>query len=168
MWAGNTAATELPFGLALVRLSLLKRGGLLSMTPTSEQHDHVVHGNKHYIQSVIFTLRGTRLLRMPPSLQDLSIDELNMTSNTMFDAASLTAALTSLLSRFNANSTFMGCVAIYLLGLAIYRLYLTPSAKFPGPRLAALCYWYEFYYDVWPHEGQYTWKIRKLHQEYGM
>lgn len=91
-----------------------------------------------------------------------------MTSNTMFDAASLTAALTSLLSRVNANSTFMGCVAIYLLGLAIYRLYLTPSAKFPGPRLAALCYWYEFYYDVWPHEGQYTWKIRKLHQEYGM
>ncbi|KAI7777790.1 hypothetical protein LA080_003067 [Diaporthe eres] len=85
----------------------------------------------------------------------------------MLDAASLTAALASLLSKVNANSTYMGCLAVYLLGLAIYRLYLTPSAKFPGPRLAALCYWYEFYYDVWPHEGQYTWKIRELHQEYG-
>lgn len=86
-----------------------------------------------------------------------------MTSNTILDAATSTAAITSLLSRFN-----VGCVAVSLLGLAIYRLYLTPSAKFPGPRLAALCYWYEFYYDVWPHEGQYTWKIRQLHQEYGM
>lgn len=57
-----------------------------------------------------------------------------------------------------------------LLGLlfcAVYRLYLTPSARFPGPKLAALSYWYEFYYDVWPHQGQYTWKIRDLHRRYG-
>jgi hypothetical protein len=73
-----------------------------------------------------------------------------------------------LLPKVNAYSLFTGCVAIYLLGLAIYRLYLTPSAKFPGPRLAVLSYWYEFYYDVWPHEGQYTWKIRDLHERYGM
>ena len=55
----------------------------------------------------------------------------------------------------------------YLVLLAIYRLYFTPSAKFPGPKLAALTFWYEFYYDVW-HEGQYTWKIRDLHKQYGM
>ena len=58
-------------------------------------------------------------------------------------------------------------VVIYLILLAIYRLYITPSAKFPGPKLAALTFWYEFYYDVW-HEGQYTWKIRELHDQYGL
>lgn len=84
----------------------------------------------------------------------------------MLDAAT-SAALTDLLRKDNFYAVFAGCLAIYLLGLAIYRLYLTPSAKFPGPRLAALCYWYEFYYDVWPHEGQYTWKIRDLHEKYG-
>ena len=56
---------------------------------------------------------------------------------------------------------------LYLLSLGFYRLYLAPAAKFPGPKLAALTFWYEFYHDVW-REGQYTWKIRDLHQQYGM
>lgn len=49
---------------------------------------------------------------------------------------------------------------------AVYRLYLSPVSKFPGPRLAALTFWYEFYYDV-VKRGQYTWKIRDLHRQYG-
>lgn len=97
----------------------------------------------------------------------MSTDDLNMATNGIFDAATLVESFTSLLSQINFFTAFTGCVAVYLLVLAIYRLYLTPSAKFPGPRLAALCYWYEFYYDVWPHEGQYTWKIRELHEKYG-
>lgn len=61
-----------------------------------------------------------------------------------------------------------GCGAIlaYACAIGIYRLYLTPSAKFPGPRLAALTFLYEGYYDVWC-KGRYTWKIRELHEEYG-
>ncbi len=55
---------------------------------------------------------------------------------------------------------------LYLVALGVYRLYFSPSARFPGPKLAALTYWYEFYYDVWL-EGQYTWKIRDLHNKYG-
>ncbi|KIW64479.1 hypothetical protein PV04_09408 [Phialophora macrospora] len=54
----------------------------------------------------------------------------------------------------------------YIVGLAIYRLYFSPLSKFPGPRLAALTLWYEFYYDV-IKEGRYTWKIRELHDQYG-
>ena len=49
----------------------------------------------------------------------------------------------------------------------VYRLYLSPIAKFPGPRLAAVSLWYEFYYDV-IKDGQYTWKIAELHEQYGI
>ena len=55
---------------------------------------------------------------------------------------------------------------IYLLCLAIYRLYLSPVARFPGPRLAALTFWYEFYHDV-IRGGQYVFKINELHDQYG-
>ena len=55
---------------------------------------------------------------------------------------------------------------LYLVGLAVYRLYLSPIARFPGPKLAALSRWYEFYYDcVLP--GQFTFHIQELHKQYG-
>lgn len=54
----------------------------------------------------------------------------------------------------------------YLVGLAFYRLYLSPIAKFPGPKLAAVTYLFEGYYDV-VKRGKYTFKIRDLHVEYG-
>lgn len=56
---------------------------------------------------------------------------------------------------------------IYLASLVIYRLYWSPLAKIPGPKLAAATFWYEFYYDV-IRRGRYTWKIGELHEEYGM
>ncbi|KAH0555914.1 hypothetical protein GP486_006142 [Trichoglossum hirsutum] len=56
--------------------------------------------------------------------------------------------------------------ALYLLALSVYRLYFSPIAKFPGPKLAALTFWYEFYYDV-IKRGRYTWKIKELHEKYG-
>lgn len=137
------------------------------MTPTSYEHNHIVHRNKHHVPFVFLVLYGAWTLRMTRFLQNLSLDDLNMATNGMLDAATSVESFTSLISGLNSFTVFTGCVAVYLLGLSIYRLYLTPSAKFPGPRLAALCYWYEFYYDVWPHEGQYTWKIRQLHEKYG-
>lgn len=65
--------------------------------------------------------------------------------------------------------TIAGLIALwlaYLVCLAAYRLYLSPLAKFPGPKLAALTLWYEFYYDV-VKGGKYTWKIGELHEQYG-
>ena len=57
-------------------------------------------------------------------------------------------------------------LVLYFASLAIYRLLFHPLAKFPGPRLAALTLWYEGYYDV-VQRGQYTYKIKELHKEYG-
>jgi hypothetical protein len=55
----------------------------------------------------------------------------------------------------------------YLACLAFYRLFLHPLAKFPGPKLAGLTKWYEFYYEV-PLKGQFTFHIQDLHKKYGM
>lgn len=56
---------------------------------------------------------------------------------------------------------------LYFSYVTVYRLYLSPIAHFPGPRLAAWTYWYEFWYDV-VAEPEYTFKIGRLHKEYGM
>jgi hypothetical protein len=55
---------------------------------------------------------------------------------------------------------------LYISSLALYRLFLTPLSRFPGPTLAALTLWYEFYYDV-VLEGRYQYKIKELHRTYG-
>lgn len=56
--------------------------------------------------------------------------------------------------------------SLYLVTGAIYHLYFSPIARFPGPKVAALTFWYEFYYDV-ICRGRYTWKIEELHRKYG-
>jgi hypothetical protein len=49
---------------------------------------------------------------------------------------------------------------------AVRRLYLHPLAHIPGPKLAALTWWYEFYYDI-IQPGQYVFHIQELHKQYG-
>lgn len=58
-------------------------------------------------------------------------------------------------------------VATYLTWLVVCRLVLSPIAKYPGPKLAALSNWYEFYYEV-IHKGNFTAHIQTLHDEYGI
>ncbi|GJC84772.1 cytochrome P450 monooxygenase sdnE [Colletotrichum liriopes] len=68
-----------------------------------------------------------------------------------------------------SQSTFgiaLLAACLYTLSLAVYRLFLSPLRKFPGPKLAAATLWYEFYYDV-VLGGQYSFHIAKLHEEYG-
>lgn len=54
----------------------------------------------------------------------------------------------------------------YILLLAIYRLFLHPLRHFPGSKLAALTSWYEAYYDVYPHVGQFTLRVADMHKRY--
>lgn len=54
----------------------------------------------------------------------------------------------------------------YCLAIAIYRLFFHPIAHFPGPKLAGLTRWYEFYYEL-IQKGQMTFHIQDLHKKYG-
>lgn len=63
-----------------------------------------------------------------------------------------------------------GTTVVVLLSLIIAegtrRLYFHPLAHIPGPKLAALTWWYEFYFDV-VQQGRYVFQIRQLHKQYG-
>ncbi|KAI1389444.1 cytochrome P450 [Hypoxylon trugodes] len=57
---------------------------------------------------------------------------------------------------------------LYVLALAFYRLYLSPLAKYPGPRLVALTQWYETYHDVFKQGGgRFIFEIARMHEKYG-
>ena len=55
---------------------------------------------------------------------------------------------------------------LYTTCLYVYRLTLHPLAGFPGPRLAAISLWYEFYHDFF-RGGKYLFVIREMHEKYG-
>jgi hypothetical protein len=57
-------------------------------------------------------------------------------------------------------------VLLYTVCLIFYRLFLSPLAKFPGPRLAAATKLYETYFAI-VKGGRFTWEIDRLHQKYG-
>ena len=74
----------------------------------------------------------------------------------------------SLASFVEVAWTLIGAILfVYVVGGVFYRLYLSPLAKFPGPKLAGATLWYEFYYDNFL-KGQYTFKIMDLHKKYGL
>jgi hypothetical protein len=55
----------------------------------------------------------------------------------------------------------------YTAGLGIYRLFFSPVARFPGPKIAALTQWYETYYDVYL-DGKFLLHLEQLHEIYGV
>ncbi|KAK1856543.1 cytochrome p450 [Colletotrichum chrysophilum] len=63
-------------------------------------------------------------------------------------------------------TAFGGVIVLYWVCLAIYRLYLSPLAKVPGPKIAALTSWYAAYHDIW-RGGQYVWVVEEMHRQYG-
>ena len=65
-----------------------------------------------------------------------------------------------------SGAILVAILLFYLIVLPVYRVWISPLSKIPGPKLAAATLWYEFYYDV-ILQGQYTFKIKELHQKYG-
>jgi len=69
----------------------------------------------------------------------------------------------------NMPFIFYGILALvgWILYGALWRLYLSPLSKFPGPKLAALTQWYEFYYNI-VKPGLFFQEIARMHEIYGM
>ncbi|KAJ6006232.1 Cytochrome P450 [Penicillium sp. IBT 35674x] len=65
-----------------------------------------------------------------------------------------------------AFTTSVVVALLWVVTESIRRLFFHPLSHIPGPRLAALTWWYEFYYDV-VLPGKYVFKIQELHREYG-
>ncbi|KAL8792159.1 MAG: hypothetical protein Q9195_005255 [Heterodermia aff. obscurata] len=70
----------------------------------------------------------------------------------------------SLMRAFAAISSF--ALFLYVVYGAIWRLYFSPIAKFPGPRFATLTFLNQLYYDI-ILGGKYTRKILDYHAAYG-
>lgn len=62
----------------------------------------------------------------------------------------------------------VGATTTLCIALAIYRLLFSPLALagVPGPKIAAITAWYEFYWDC-VQQGQFLFKIEQMHQKYG-
>lgn len=67
---------------------------------------------------------------------------------------------------FSLLRATLASLILYWLYLIVYRLYFAPEAKFPGPKLAAVTYLYEFYHDRL-FAGRYVFKVQELHKQYG-
>lgn len=61
---------------------------------------------------------------------------------------------------------FTAC-AIYLGSICLYRLYLHPLSRIPGPKLAALTLFYEAWYNLFAHDGRFVFHAEELHKKYG-
>lgn len=89
-----------------------------------------------------------------------------------FQPPSTGATMTTTFALFTSYSTstlFATSVALllfYFIGIVISRLYLHPLSKFPGPRIAAVTRWYEFYHDV-IQDGTYVKYYPVLHEKLG-
>lgn len=54
---------------------------------------------------------------------------------------------------------------VYQAFVFIYRLFFSPLAKFPGPKLAAATSWYEAFFDLW--SKNFPDVLSELHDRYG-
>lgn len=72
------------------------------------------------------------------------------------------------MSSFKWPIVFAVVFALYWVSLVVYRLFFHPLAKFPGPKLAASSYLYEYYFDlVKSPGGQFYRHVEDLHRQYG-
>ncbi|KAK5998836.1 Cytochrome P450 monooxygenase astB [Cladobotryum mycophilum] len=109
-----------------------------------------------------------RCQQLTPESSELA--SCNFTSFKIRDSG-FTMAIQDYFADFHLTwgQTFGGLFAlwlIYAITLTVQRLWLSPISHIPGPKLAALTQYYEFYYDI-ILGGQYTFKILEMHKKYG-
>ena len=67
---------------------------------------------------------------------------------------------------FGLTKFVLGVVVLYYVGRSVYRLFLHPLAKVPGPWIATVSSGYEFYWDC-IKAGRFHVKIDEMHERYG-
>jgi hypothetical protein len=83
------------------------------------------------------------------------------------ETSSWTGSFTTILTTANIFG-LLGVWITYRLALALYNISpLHPLHRFPGPKLAAASFLYEFWFDF-VKGGRYTWEIKRMHEHYGM
>lgn len=70
------------------------------------------------------------------------------------------------LTKSSFASALVIILTIGIFSRCFYNFYLHPLRKIPGPKLAAVTSWPDFYYDV-IKDGSYLFEIRKMHDHYG-
>jgi hypothetical protein len=63
-------------------------------------------------------------------------------------------------------ATILTVLSAWALAVVVARLVFHPLRKVPGPWMASLTTWYEFYYDV-ILGGVYVKQVLQLHERYG-
>ncbi|KAF2259791.1 cytochrome protein [Lojkania enalia] len=76
------------------------------------------------------------------------------------------SVLSSTFGGYNAFLLALVALVLYNIGLVIYRLFFSPLARFPGPKITAITGWVEVYWDV-VKGGQFIFQIEKWHEQYG-
>ncbi|KAL9618562.1 MAG: hypothetical protein Q9160_006746 [Pyrenula sp. 1 TL-2023] len=64
------------------------------------------------------------------------------------------------------TTTLLSLFCIYVAALIVYRLYFSPLAHIPGPKLWAATFWPEIYHDL-IRGGRFSLEISALHKKYG-
>jgi hypothetical protein len=68
--------------------------------------------------------------------------------------------------RLAATAMVASLLVFRVLVVSVYRLFFSPLAKFPGPKLAAATGLYETYFNL-VKNGKYVFEIERLHKVYG-
>jgi cytochrome P450 len=56
---------------------------------------------------------------------------------------------------------------VYVIAVVIYRAFLHPLSRIPGPFLASVTYLYQYYYNIFCKTSSFYLQIEKLHHQYG-
>ena len=67
---------------------------------------------------------------------------------------------------FTLVCTVLGLLILQYGLKIVYRLWLSPLARFPGPRIAGMTSLYEFYFDYF-RQATYCFEIERMHKTYG-
>ena len=130
-----------------------------------------------HVASICRTIHAAKLADgfLSPAVKTSTPDSpLNSSSPSMLlstwsDSVDMASFLPFASRRATASVLFLSLVPafiVYVIWIVLYRLYLDPLAKYPGPRLAALTKRWRIYKDC-VQKQSFLHEVEKLHNIYG-